>query len=44
MELLAVPFRPNVFEFMYLANHRIRGDQMDYLKARFSGNREWQAA
>lgn len=44
MELLAVPFRPNVFEFMYLANHRIRGDQMDYLKARFSGRREWEAA
>lgn len=44
MELLAVPFSPNVFEFMYLANHRIRGDQMDYLKARFSGRREWLAA
>jgi hypothetical protein len=44
MELLAIPFRPNIFEFMYLANRRIRGDQMDYLKARFSGKRDWEAA
>lgn len=44
MELLAIPFKPNIFEFMYLANHRIRGDQMDYLKARFSGRREWAQA
>lgn len=44
MQLLAVPFKPNVFEFMYLANRRIRGDQMQYLQVRFSGRREWQAA
>ena len=44
MELLAVPFSPNVFEFMYLANHRIRGDQMEYLQCRFSGRRDWLAA
>lgn len=42
MELLAVPFEPNVFEYMYLANRQIRGDQMEYLKARFSGQRSWQ--
>lgn len=44
MALLAVPFKPNVFEFMYLANHRIVGDQMEYLKARFTGQRTWLAA
>ncbi|GAB1260343.1 HNH endonuclease [Aurantivibrio plasticivorans] len=41
MKLLAVPFEPNVFEFMYLANRRILADQMEYLSARFSGQREW---
>jgi len=41
MELLAVPFEPNVFEFMYLANRRILVDQMTYLSARFSGKRKW---
>ena len=41
MELLAVPFEPNMFEFMYLANRRILADQMTYLSARFSGNRQW---
>ena len=35
MPLLAVPFRPNIFEFMYLANRNIRGDQMAYLSQRF---------
>lgn len=43
MELLAVPFEPNVFEFMYLANRRILADQMQYLSARFSGKRGWNA-
>ena len=44
MELLAIPFEPNAFEFMYLANRRIRGDQMEYLQSRFSGRRCWEAA
>lgn len=43
MELLAIPFEPNVFEFMYLANRQIRGDQMEYLQSRFSGQRRWAA-
>lgn len=43
MPLLAVPFLPNVFEYMYLSNRRILGDQMDYLKTRFSGSRKWAA-
>ena len=44
MELLAVPFKPNVYESMYLAQHRILEDQMDYLAKQFSGLRHWQAA
>lgn len=44
MPLLAIPFVPNAFEFMYLANRQILGDQMDYLKARFSGRRAWLSA
>ena len=45
MELLAIPFTPNYFEFMYLSNRMIISDQMDYLRARFKRNyRQWQAA
>lgn len=38
MELLAIPFEPNLFEFMYLANKKILADQMDFLKNGFSSN------
>ena len=41
MPLLAVPFKPNPFEVMYLSQHAILGDQMDYLKRNFTGRREW---
>ena len=41
MQLLAIPFTPNIFEFMYLANRQILGDQMAYLRARFTGQRDW---
>jgi 5-methylcytosine-specific restriction endonuclease McrA len=44
MKLLAVPFRPNTFEAMYLAQHTVLADQMDYLEKQFSGMRDWQAA
>lgn len=45
MELLAVPFTPNIYEFMYLSNRQIIGDQMEYLRSRFRSNiRKWQAA
>lgn len=44
MKLLAVPFRPNVFEAMYLAQHTVLADQMEYLEKQFSGLRDWQAA
>lgn len=38
MPLLAVPFEPNQFEFMYLANRRILSDQMAFLESGFSDN------
>jgi len=37
MELLALPYRPNPYEYMALINsRRIRGDQFEYLKPQFS--------
>lgn len=36
MELLAVPFVPNQYEFLYLSNHNVLADQMEFLKTRFS--------
>jgi len=42
MELLAVPFAPNRYEFFYLANRDVLADQMDFLKARFSSNVSWK--
>ncbi len=44
MSLLAIPFTPNTFEAFYLSNSRIRADQMEYLKVRFSGRRQWACA
>lgn len=45
MELLAIPFTPNAFEYMYLLNRSIVGDQMEYLCARFRNrSRRWLAA
>jgi hypothetical protein len=41
--LLAVPFKPNPYEFMYLLNRKILGDQMEYLSTRFSNQRAWAA-
>lgn len=35
MKLLAVPFAPNLYEWFYLSNRKVRGDQMDYLKSQF---------
>jgi len=35
MELLAVPFRPNLHEWFYLSNRRLLSDQMEFLQARF---------
>lgn len=35
MELLAVPFQPNLHEWFYLSNRHVLSDQMEYLKVRF---------
>lgn len=37
MDLLALPYRPNPYEYLALINSdRIRGDQMEYLRPQFS--------
>jgi len=36
LELLAVPFAPNRYEFFYLSNKDVLADQMEFLKPRFS--------
>jgi len=42
MEILAVPYQPNNAEWLALINSdRIRGDQMNFLKAQFSSNARW---
>ena len=41
MPLLAVPFRPNLYERFYLMNRRILADQMDFLSHHFSDQRNW---
>ena len=38
LELLAVPFVPNQYEFLYLSNHNVLSDQMEFLQARFSSH------
>lgn len=38
MELLGVPFKPNLFEHFYLRNRKILFDQMEFLKTNFSKN------
>jgi len=38
MQLLAVPFAPNRYEYFYLSNRDVLADQMAFLKARFSVN------
>lgn len=44
MPLLAVPFRPNVYERFYLMNRRILADQMEFLSSHFTRQREWAAS
>lgn len=38
MQLLAIPFVPNQYEFLYLSNHNVLADQMEFLSARFSSH------
>ena len=41
MPLLAVPFRPNTWEWHFLAKDRILTDQIDYLSKQFRDFRDW---
>jgi 5-methylcytosine-specific restriction endonuclease McrA len=41
MPLLAVPFKPNTWEWHFLAKDRILADQMDYLSKQFRDYRAW---
>lgn len=42
MPLIALPYKPNNAEYLALVNSdRIRGDQMEYLRAQFSSNSRW---
>ncbi len=41
MRLIAVPFRPNSYEWHFLARDRVMMDQMDYLSSQFRANRHW---
>ena len=41
MPLLAVPFKPNPWEWHFLAKDRILADQMDYLSQQFRAQRAW---
>lgn len=38
MQLLAIPFEPNLYEHFYLRNKKILFDQMEFLKNNFSKN------
>lgn len=41
MHLIAVPFKPNMYEQLYLRNNRILDDQKEYLSTQFSSKRDW---
>lgn len=42
MKLVAVPYVPNVAEYLVLRNRKILGDQMAFLKMQFSKDaKEW---
>ena len=43
MPLLAIPYVPNVAEYLVLRNRRILGDQMEFLKMQFNEiDRKWR--
>jgi len=44
MPLLAVPFKPNLYEQLFLRNHRIISEQAVYLSHQFSAGRRWLPA
>ena len=39
MPLLAIPYVPNIAEYLVLRNHRILADQMEFLKTQFHSRR-----
>jgi len=42
MEMIAIPYQPNVAEWLALINSdRIRGDQMEFLRSQFSPHSRW---
>jgi len=42
LELLALPYVPNMAEYLALTNsHRIRGDQMEFLRGQFGRDSRW---
>ncbi len=41
MKLIAIPFIPNRYEFLYLANRNVLIDQMDFLKVKFTQQGSW---
>lgn len=41
MPLLAIPFKPNPYEWHYLCKERVLADQMDYLSKQFRAKRDW---
>mgnify|MGYP001119415639 CR=1 FL=1 len=41
MPLLAVPFKPNAWEWHFLAKDRLLTEQMDYLSQQFKAKRAW---
>ena len=41
LPLLAVPFKPNTYEWHYLAKERVLADQMAYLSQQFKAKRDW---
>ena len=41
MPLLASPFRPNAYEWHFLAKERVLTDQMHYLSKQFKAHRAW---
>jgi hypothetical protein len=41
MPLLAIPFKPNSYEWHFLAKDRVLADQMEYLSTQFRADRDW---
>jgi hypothetical protein len=43
MPLLAIPYVPNLAEYLFLRNRRILADQMEFLRSQFRDiDRQWK--